>query len=388
MFLSPWCQTYFMKVTLFANSDWYLYNFRRSFLLYLRDEGHDVLLITPPGEYAPRFAQMGLRWESLPMERRSLNPLYELRLLIHIFVVLRREKPDIVHGFTIKSAVYGGLVARIANIRGRVSAVAGLGYVFTSLDLKARLLRPVVRVLMRLAFGGRGGRLILQNPDDAELLRDAGVVAENHIRLIYGSGVDCQEFFPREHAPRAEGAPIRVLMAARLLWEKGVGEYINAARRLKIEGRKIEFLLAGTPDSGNPASVSEAELRAWIDEGVIQWLGHVDDMAELLRTIEIFVLPSYYGEGLPKSLIEAASSGLSIVTTNMPGCREVVVDNVDGLIVAIKDGDALAKAIADLDDAPLLRAKLGAAARAKALAMFDHNIVIKATIGVYRELIN
>ncbi|SFS08183.1 Glycosyltransferase involved in cell wall bisynthesis [Dyella sp. OK004] len=372
-----------MKIVLFANTDWYLYNFRRSLALALRDAGHQLLLLSPPGPYGEKLQALGLRWEPLPMERRSLNPLREIGLLRHLVRVLRRERPALVHGFTIKCAVYGSLAARMAGVPARVNAVAGMGYVFTSSDLKARLLRPVVRGLLRLALDGESARLILQNSDDIALFEKAGLIDPARIRLIRGSGVDCARFTQRSGV-RAAG-PLRVLLAARLLWDKGLQEYVTAARQLLTEGRAIHFLLAGDPDPGNPAAVPESTVQFWVNEGLMTWLGHVDDMVGLLSSADVVVLPSYR-EGLPKTLIEAAACGLPLITADVPGCREVVTDGVDGLLVPVRDGDALADAIRRLQDDPALARRLGEAARMKAHAEFDEQIVVRRTVDVYREL--
>ena len=373
-----------MKIALFANTEWYLYNFRRSLAAALCAAGHNVLLLSPPGPYGEHLRELGFRWLPVPMDRRSLNPFRELALVLWLRRLFRVEQVDLVHGFTIKCAVYGSLAARLAGVPARVSAVAGMGYVFASQEPKARLLRPVVRTSMRLALSGRNARLILQNPDDVALFDQARLVHSTRIRLIPGSGVDCRRFQP---GSRLEpGSRFRVLLAARLLWDKGVAEYVEAARRLRAEGRDITFLLAGTPDPGNPASVPETAIRGWVDEGLLQWLGHVEDMPALLGAVDVVVLPSYR-EGLPKSLIEAAACGLPLVTTDAPGCREVVSDGVDGLLVPVRDAVALARAIARLQDDAALRGRLGAAARAKALAQFDERIVIERTIAVYRELL-
>ncbi|WP_350016681.1 glycosyltransferase family 4 protein [Rhodanobacter sp. IGA1.0] len=378
-----------MKVLLFANTDWYLYNFRRSLALAIQASGYEVLLVSPPGEYGQRLRDLGLRWEPIRMDRRSLNPIREAALLVHLASLMRRERIDLVHGFTIKSAVYGALAGRLAGTRARVSAVAGLGYVFTSFNLKARLLRPLVKGLLRLTLGGNGARLILQNPDDVALFKRAGLIEASRIRLIHGSGVDCRRFTPRVARIDASGsAAPRVLLAARLLWDKGLGEYAQAARILREQGREVIFLLAGTPDMGNPGAVPEGTVRGWMDEGLLQWLGHVEDMGALFASVDIVTLPSYYGEGLPKSLIEAAACALPLVTTDIPGCREVVAnDEVDGLRVPPRDANALAKAIGRLLDDPNFAAKLGQAARAKALAQFDERIVIERTLAVYEELL-
>jgi len=371
-----------MKVVLFANTEWYLWNFRRSLALALRDAGHDVLLISPDGPYGAKLSALGLRWQPLPMDRRSLNPLREARLLLHLVRLFRKERPALVHGFTIKSAVYGSLGARLAGVPARVNAVAGMGYVFISDSLKARALRPLVRMLLKLALGGRNARLILQNPDDVALFESAGLVDASRIRLIAGSGVDCSRFMP--DPDREAGARLRVLLPARLLWDKGLAEYVHAARLLHAEGRPIDFLLAGDPDPGNPAAVPEADVREWVRQGLVQRLGHVDDMPALLRSVDIVALPSYR-EGLPKGLIEAAASGCALVTTDVPGCREVVTHEVDGLLVPVRDGDALARALARLQEDPALRLRLAEAGRGKALARFDERIVVARTLDVYGE---
>lgn len=373
------------KVILFANTDWYLYNFRRSLALALQDAGYELLLISPTGPYGERLRALGLRWEPLPMDRRSLHPWREALLLAHLWRLFRRERPALVHGFTIKCAVYGALAARLAGVRARISAVAGMGYVFTSNDAKARLLRPLVRALMHVALDGRDARLILQNPDDVALFERARLVARGHIRLIQGSGVDCTRFAPSARSP-GDGR-FRVLLPARLLLDKGLIEYVEAAHLLRAEGRDIEWLLAGTPDPGNPAAVPEPTVQGWVDAGLVTWLGHVEDMPSLFASVDVVALPSYR-EGLPKGLIEAGASGCALVTTDVPGCREVVTDSVDGLLVPARNAEALAAAIARLHDDPALVARLGEAARLKALAEFDERIVIARTLAVYRELLS
>jgi glycosyltransferase involved in cell wall biosynthesis len=376
------------KLIFFANTDWYLYNFRRSLALAAQSSGYEVLLVSPPGEYGERLRHLGLRWQPLPrMDRRSLNPLRELQLLLSLVVLFRHERPTLVHGFTIKCAVYGSLAAQLARVPARVNAVAGLGYVFASSDRKARWLRPMVRAMLHLALRGRRTRLILQNPDDRMMFQQSGLIELDRVDLIPGSGVDCVRFCPCADGSSTPRPQPCVLLAARLLWDKGVGEYVEAARLLRSAGRSVRFLLAGTPDPGNPAAVPESTLHQWVDEGVIEWLGHVDDTSELFRSVDIVALPTYYREGLPKSLIEAAACSLPLVATDMPGCREVVTNEVDGLLIPPHDAGALAQAIARLIDSPGLAARLGAAARLKALANFDERLVIERTLAVYRELL-
>ena len=376
-----------MKVLLFANTDWYLYNFRLSLARALRSQGYEVILVSPSGAYGDRLRELGFRWIQAPMNRRSLNPLKEFLLIIWIARLILQEQIDLIHGFTIKCAIYGSLAARLTRRSARISAVAGMGYVFISNDLIAYILRPVVRVLMRLALNGNSSRLILQNPDDVILIERARVVNPEILRLIPGSGVDCQRFKPIRGNYEKVRNPLRVLLSARLLWDKGLAEYVAAARQLHLDGLKINFYLAGDSDAGNPASVDELTVRGWVEEGVLEWLGHVDDMPSLFQSVDIVVLPSYR-EGLPKSLIEAGACGVCLVTTDVPGCREVVTNMVDGLLIPVKDSSKLASAIARLymDDA--LRIRLGEAARDKCLKQFDDRIIINKTIAVYKELLN
>ena len=375
-----------LKFVLFANTDWYLYNFRLSTARALQARGVDVVMVSPPGEFGPRFAQHGVRWVPLRMQRASLNPLREAGTLAGLVALLREERPDLLHSFTLKCAVYGALAARAANVPAYVNAVTGLGYVFASDGMKARVLRPVVSALMRVALGSERSRVILQNPDDAQAFHSLRLAPPQHIRLIRSSGVDIARF-NTEGRQAGDGA-LRVLLAARLLKEKGVCEYAEASARLRAEGREVRFLLAGMPDEGNPGSVTRAEVEEWQAQGLVTWLGHVDDMPTLLRGVHVMALPSYYREGVPKSLIEAAACSVALVTTNLPGCREVVTrDGHDGLHVLPRSAESLAQVLARLDDDRTLLHQLGARAREKALADFDERAVIRRTCEVYDELL-
>jgi glycosyltransferase involved in cell wall biosynthesis len=374
-----------VRILLFANTDWYLYNFRQPLAHALREKGHEVMLVSPPGPYGAKLLEMGYRWQPAPMDRRSLNPLREYRLLRWLRRLIAEEKLDLVHGFTIKCAVYGSIAARLEGVPARVNAVAGMGYVFTSEAVKARMLRPFVSQLLRYALAGEGTRLILQNPDDVRMFAEARLADADRIRLIPGSGVDCTRFFPGPRATQSDGS-FRVLLPARLLWDKGVAEFVEASRLLQKQGVRVEFLLAGEPDPGNPASVPPDLVREWEEEGLVRWLGHVHDMPALFNTVDAVVLPSYR-EGLPKGLIEAAASALPLITTDVPGCREVVTHEVEGLLVRPRDAQDLARAILVLRNNADLCRRFGTAARQKALARFDERSVIQRTLDVYRELL-
>jgi glycosyltransferase involved in cell wall biosynthesis len=308
--------------------------------------------------------------------------------------LLRRERVDLVHGFIIKGAVYGALAGRAAGVSGRVASITGMGYLFLHHGLWSRVLRGLVRILFRVAFSGSAVRVVVQNRDDLALFRDERLARSEILEMIPGSGVDCERFAPA--AGTDESAEVldssastaelfRVLLPARLLWHKGLAEYLGASRILREQGRRVSFLLAGAPDESNPTSVSEATVREWEHQGLIEWLGYVEDMPSLYRSVDAVVLPSYR-EGLPKVLVEGAAAALPLVTTDVPGCREVVVDGQDGLLVPVKAPQALAGAIAQLQDDPALRRRLGQAARDKALSQFDSSIVIERFFQIYSGL--
>jgi glycosyltransferase involved in cell wall biosynthesis len=289
-----------------------------------------------------------------------------------------------VHGFTIKCAVYGAVAARLAGVRASVSSVDGLGYVFVSNDVKARLLRAPLKTFMRFALGGKGARLIVQNEADLAFCIDNDLAKAKHTRLVPGSGVDCERFRP--NAPTRLRGRLRVLLASRLLWDKGVGEYVRAAEALKAAGRDIEFLLAGDPDPGNPASIAPEVIDGWRNGGVLSCLGHVEDMAALYADIDVAVLPSYR-EGLSRSLIEAAACGRALITTDAPGCRDVVVHEHSGLLIPVRQWEPLAAAIARLDDDRGLLRALGRQARLRAVKDFDEITIVQMTLAIYSEII-
>lgn len=374
------------KCLLFANTEWYLYNFRLALAKAIREAGFEVVFVSPYGPFGARLQAEGFRWFPVYMDRRSLNPWSETKLILDLVSLYKRERPDLVHHFTLKSVVYGSIAARLAGIQNRVNAVTGLGHVFTSKSIRASLVRPVLRLLLRSVLGGASCRLIVQNEDDYAFFREEGLIAPDRIRLIRSSGVNTSKFGDNSRKLNFDST-FKVLLATRLLWDKGVGEYVEAARILKHENRHIQFLMAGAPDEGNPASVPNGVINEWVRDGIVDMLGHVDDMPALLRSVDLVVLPSYR-EGVPRILVEAASCGLPIVATDVPGCREIVVHNVNGLLVPAKDSTKLTEAIKYLADNTDECARLGLAGRKKVLAEFDEELVIRETFGVYRELIS
>ncbi len=367
---------------LFVTVAWF---FRSHFLdraLAARRAGWRVAVMTrcEAGD-AEGLEALGLEVVPLPISRSGLHPVREAATLLRVIRAYRRLRPDLVHHVAMKPIVYGSLAARLLGVRAIVNAPVGLGFVYTSGSARARALRPVLSAALRTLLDPPGARVVLENRDDARALVEAGWVRAEHVRIVRGAGVDLGRFAP---SPAPPAGPPRVVLPARMLRDKGVEEFVRAARTLLGEGVRAEFLLAGGTDPDNPSAIPEARLREWSAAPGLRWLGHVDDMPALLAQCAIACLPSYR-EGLPKALIEAAACGLPIVATDVPGCRDVVRDGVEGVLVPARDADALARALRRLlADAPA-RAAMGRAARAHAVAEFGRERVEAETLAVYRE---
>ena len=315
------------------------------------------------------------------MGRRNKNIIKGIFSILEIIRIYRREKPHIVHHVAIKPVLYGSWAARIAGVPGVVNALAGLGFIFVAQGWKTSVLRRLVVFAYRSAFSAKNAFGIFQNPEDLKLFVNAGVVKSEKAALIRGSGVDISHFI---HLPEPAGIPT-IVLASRMLWDKGVGELVDAAKQLRKDGVKCRIILVGSPDPENPASIPEETLRRWHAEGIIEWWRHKDDMPEVFAKSNIVVLPSYR-EGLPKVLLEAASCGRTIVATNVPGCREIVHHNENGLLVPPHDSKALADALKVLIKNPELRAKMGARGRKIVEAEFSEEIVVRKTMEVYEKI--
>lgn len=365
-----------MKVLLFANTDWYLYNFSLPLAQALRAEGHNVVLLSPSGEYSTRLEQAGFQRIPFPLSRQGMNPFSEWITLWRLSRLYCRERPDLAHHYTIKCVLYGSLAARIVGVKGIVNEITGLGYVFIGDEWPMRLLRWMVRGLYRFAL--RNTQVVFQNPDDRSLFLRHRLVSEGQSRLIPGPGVDTERFIL---TPEPEGPPL-VILPARMLWAKGVGEFVLAARLLREDGIHARFALVGDADPANPDAVPFDQLEKWRKEGIIEWWGWQEDMPALYRKTHIVCLPSYR-EGIPKTLIEAAACGRPIVTTDVPGCREVVRHRQNGLLVPVRDSRALAEALKTLIGDAALRRQMGKQGRELAVAEFSLEKVIGQTLAVY-----
>jgi glycosyltransferase involved in cell wall biosynthesis len=366
-----------MKILLMSNTDWYLYNFRLDLAEALRARGDEVTLASPGGEYVPQLQALGFRWLEISISRRGLNPLEELATIFHLWALYRREKPDIVNHYTIKCVLYGSLAARLAGVPRIINSIEGLGIVFSG---RNRFLQTVIQWMYRLFLVNT--TVIFLNPDDFELFLHKGLVAPESAHLIPGSGVDVSRF---SSFPEPDFAPSVVVFPARLLWEKGVGDFVESARLLKQRGVAARFALIGEPDPHNPSSISRQDVEAWVAAGVVEAWGWRQDMPAVYAESHIVCLPSFYREGVPRSLTEAAASGRAIVTTDAPGCREVVRHGVNGLLVPPRDPVALADALQTLLENPQLRQEMGQRGREIVEREFSSEIVIEKTLKVYGE---
>jgi glycosyltransferase involved in cell wall biosynthesis len=317
----------------------------------------------------------------LDMRRASHHLLRELVTLVRTWKTIRRIRPKIIHAVALKPVLYGAFAARLLGINV-VCALAGLGYLFTSGSLRVRILRRLIILWLRFVLNSPRVSVILQNDDDAEKLLSRKVLKPNQLTIIRGSGVDTQTLRP---TPEPDGPPVFAVVS-RMLADKGIREVILAARLLRWRGVECRVQLIGEPDSHNPTSLSRHDLECWNAEGVVEWLGYRDDIAQVWRDAHVCVLPSYR-EGLPKALLEAAACGRPIITTSVPGCRAVVDDGVEGLLVPAQDWVALANAMETLARSPELRVRMGLAARQRAEADFQQGAVMEQTMSLYRRVL-
>lgn len=370
-----------MKIIYFSNTDWYLYNFRLNLARAMRDRGFEVILMSPPGDYVERLRAEGFRWIRFPLSRKGTNPFTELATVNRLTGVYEKEKPDIVHHFTVKCVTYGSLAAKKAGVPVVINSITGLGHVFVDNTPSARLLRVIVRGLYQKAMRGTG--VIFQNPDDLNLFLDLGLVNREQSRLIRGSGIDTERF---SAMPEPETYPPLVVLPARMLWSKGVGEFVEAAHILHDKGVRARYALVGVADSGNPSAVSLTQLGEWQKEGIVEWWGWQEDIKVVFALASIVCLPSYR-EGVPRVLAEAAACTRALVTTDVPGCREIVTDGVNGFLVPVSNAPALAEALRKLIEDPVLRLRMGMSGRDIVEREFSNRRVVTETLQIYDDLI-
>ncbi len=367
------------RLIVLITEDWFFLSHFLERALAARAAGYDVVVAARDNGNADRIRAQGLRFVSLPFDRRGLNPLRELRTVLAIRALYRAETPAVVHHIALKPIIYGSLVAGRAGV---VNAPVGMGFVFASDRPLARLLRPLVQGLLKLLLNPRGSRVVFENADDLGALVSDGMVRRPDAVLIRGAGVDTDAIQP---ASEPDG-PVRVVLVARMLRHKGIEDFVAAARILHSQQPELRFTLVGGPDPENRASLTEEELQAIAREGVVDWLGFRSDVADILAASHIAVLPSYYREGLPKVLLEAMAAGRPVIATDVPGCREAVVEGRNGFIVPPRDPEALAAAIGRLAGDRDLRRQMGIAGRMLAESEFSTRRVVAETLSVYADV--
>ncbi|MBF0247296.1 MAG: glycosyltransferase family 4 protein [Alphaproteobacteria bacterium] len=347
------------KMLITVTEDWAFCSHRIPTAMAARDAGYDVAVVARMGDSRVRIETLGFRAIPWAIKRESMSPLSELAALRDLIRIYRRERPDAVYHVAIKSILYGTLAARLARVKRVYNLFSGMGVVFISDRPKFRLIRALATPVLRWAMRPNTVRLQVQNADDRAMLNGLGIGAPDRTDLMPGSGLDLENY-PETPEPAAE-RPLAVAVS-RMLWDKGIGELAEAARRLKDRNAPIRVVLVGAPDPANPASIPEATLKAWTDEGVLEWWGRRDDVPDILKQSHIAVLPSYR-EGMPRSLLEAASVGRPLVAFDAPGCRDLVRDGENGLLVPFRDAAALADALETLAKDGDMRRRLGARAR-------------------------
>lgn len=370
-----------IRLFIVVNVDWFFLSHRKDIALSAQKNGYGVTVVTKDTGKKQYIEALGLKVIDLPMNRSGQNIIEELYTCWFLYRLYRRKKPDIVHHVGLKTILWGTLAAKLAKVHGVVNAVSGLGIFFS--EENTSLVSKLLPRVLRFSHHRKNLAVIFQNEEDKGLFLKNRIIKEEQAFMIKGSGVDLNQYC---YTPEQESKKIKVLLTARMIVEKGVFVLVDAALKLKEKYRdKVEFLLCGGLDD-NPKAIKEEELKSVCDGGYIQWLGYRTDVLELLKSCHIVAFPSYYKEGLPKSLIEAAAVGRPIVTTNSIGCKETVVDGYNGYLIPVKDSDTLAKKLNLLFEDENLRQNMGRNSRILAEKDFSIENVIHRHLEIYSQL--
>ena len=372
------------KIIFFVTEDWYFFSHRLHIARALKEDGFEVILLARVHQHKGIIENQGIRVISIDIKRESRNLFQEIKTIIKVAGVYKKEKPHLAHHVAAKPILYGSIAARVANVPLYVNAFAGLGFVFLQKSkIISILVQSVFILAYRFIFHSKAAYAIFQNPEDKSLFESLRIVKKNKTILIRGAGVNISNYrFFKEPEGR-----VTILLGARMLWDKGIGELIQAVKILKKKKVSFRVLLAGIPDPANPNSVHEQTLQKWHNQGIVEWIGFQKDMAHVLSRVHIATLPSY-GEGVPKFLIEAAACGRPIVTTDVPGCREIVHHNKNGILVPVRNYYALANSLLKLIKDSELREKMGACGRAMVIKSFSEKIVAEKTMAFYKRIWN
>ena len=370
-----------VELTVLIASDWFFLSHFIARALAAKRMGYNVTVLCEDTGRGEEIKSAGLSFIPLKLQRHGVGLAGILGMIFRVWRIYRRIKPGVVWQIGLKPIVLGSLAAKLACVKGLVNAPVGMGFVFASESWKARFLRPLLSLALKSLLNPPGSKVVFENSDDLRDLLRSGAVRSEDASLIRGAGVNIEQYVP---TPEPDETPV-VLFAARLIWEKGVGVFVNAARSLGKQGVKAHFMIAGGVDRESSSAVPEAQLREWEAEGVITWLGARKDMAQVLANCNVFCLPTYYREGLPKVLLEAMACGRACVATEAPGCREAVRHGDNGLLVPIKDAEALAAALRCLVENAPLRRRMGERGRERALTEFAQERVIADTLDVFES---
>jgi glycosyltransferase involved in cell wall biosynthesis len=368
-----------MKIVFFANTDWFIYNFNLKYIKFLKSSGFEIFVLCPKGKYIDEFRKLSLNWIEVPIDRMSLNIFHNLKIIFFLLRIFNNIKPDVVHNLTLKCILLSSFSNLFSNVKLNVNEFTGLGFFYTSKSIVSSFFRVLFNIAFFIFSLKKNYKFIVLNKTDFDYFKNFRFLSKNSLYLIPGSGIDCNLFFPSKNKLNSK---FRVLLPSRLLVDKGVMEFFEVAELLKKENLNIEFLLAGSFDSGNPSSIDESTLLDRVNKGYISWLGHVDNMVTLYQSIDLVVLPSYR-EGLPNCLTEGAACGLPLVSTLVPGCVDVVVDGENGFLVPAKDVCKLADAIRLLYFNPDKCAEFGFNSRLRAEKIFSNQNVFLKKMAVY-----
>lgn len=367
-----------VRVLILLNTAWNLLNFRAGLIIELIAAGYEVVAVAPHDKYVEQVKALGCRFVPMPMDSHGKNPVCDLLLLWRLYWLLRYENPDIFLGFTVKPNVYGSFVATILGIHV-INNISGLGAVF----IKNNWVTCFLRVLYSFALS-RSKQVFFQNEDDRVFFIKSGLVKPEITDTLPGSGVNLN-YFSSVEMPISE-APVRFLLISRMLWAKGIGEYVQAAKLVKSRYANVTFCLIGFLDVNNPAAISREQMQEWVTDGFVKYLGETDDVRPHIAAATCVVLPSFYREGVPRSLIEAAAVGRPIITTDIIGCREVVDNGVNGYLCKAQDASDLAdKMELFIALSSEQRAEMGRRGRAKIVLEFDEKIVINKYLKVIKN---
>jgi glycosyltransferase involved in cell wall biosynthesis len=371
------------KLFFIVSEDKSFWSHRLSLALSAIDAGYNVTLVSNFDKLETKIKKIGIKVINVNFVRSSKHPLIDLKNIFKLILVFRKAKPDIIHNVALKTILIGSMAGLFSKKTIVINAFTGLGYVFSSNQLHAKLIRFFIKPVFKLLFKRSNYWTIFQNPDDMNLFERLGIINLNRSTLIRGSGVDTDKFMQSDDV---NTTPV-VMLASRMLWDKGIGEFVEVARRAHKNNVNAEFVLVGGIDSDNPMSISLSILKEWVSEGYINWEGHSENMSDILASASIVCLPSYR-EGLPKVLLEAAAIGRPLIASHAPGCREIVRDKHNGLLVKMRDPDSLYDAVLMLVNNCDMRKTMGKNSRALVETEFSSEIVNKQTIELYRRIIN